>query len=155
MVSGAVAVLTEAIEVLAAPGALPAVIHCSAGKDRTGVLSALILAFLGVPDETIVEDYALSAAAMGRLLERLKAEYPEAAERGRALRPGHPPRRPRDHGAVPGRRPGRVRHLRGTGRSARCGRGMDAWLATCSRLNRHPAVPDPIDRPHRPGAGTT
>ena len=33
--------------------------HCSAGKDRTGVLSALILAFLGVPDETIVEDYAL------------------------------------------------------------------------------------------------
>ncbi len=44
------------------------------------MLSALILAFLGVPDETIVEDYALSAAAMVRLLERLKAEYPEAVE---------------------------------------------------------------------------
>jgi protein-tyrosine phosphatase len=54
--------------------------HCSAGKDRTGVLSALILAFLGVPDETIVADYTLSAAAMGRLLERLKAEYPEAQD---------------------------------------------------------------------------
>jgi hypothetical protein len=58
----------------------PAVFHCSAGKDRTGVLSALILAFLGVPDETIVEDYALSGPAMVDLLEHLKAEYPEAAE---------------------------------------------------------------------------
>ena len=73
-------VLTEAIDVLSSGGALPAVVHCSAGKDRTGVLSALLLAFLGVPDETIIEDYALSASAMERLLERLKAEYPEAAD---------------------------------------------------------------------------
>jgi protein-tyrosine phosphatase len=80
MVSEGGPVLTEAISVLASGEALPAVMHCSAGKDRTGVLSALVLAFLGVPDETIVEDYALSAAAMGRLLERLKAEYPEAQD---------------------------------------------------------------------------
>jgi protein-tyrosine phosphatase len=80
MVSEGGPVLTEAIGVLASSGSLPAVMHCSAGKDRTGVLSALILAFLGVPDETIVEDYALSAQAMGRLLERLKAEYPEAVD---------------------------------------------------------------------------
>ena len=71
MVSEGGHVLTEAIDVL---------MHCSAGKDRTGVLSALLLAFLGVPDETIIEDYALSAAAMGRLLERLKAEYPDAVD---------------------------------------------------------------------------
>jgi protein-tyrosine phosphatase len=80
MVSEGGPVLTSAIGFLAAGGALPAVMHCSAGKDRTGVLSALLLAFLGVPDETIVADYALSAAAMGRLLERLKAEYPDATE---------------------------------------------------------------------------
>ena len=80
MVSEGGPVLTEAIDVLASGDSLPAVMHCSAGKDRTGVLSALVLAFLGVPDETIVEDYALSAAAMERLLERLKAEYPEAAD---------------------------------------------------------------------------
>ncbi len=73
-------VLSAAIEVLSTPDALPAVVHCSAGKDRTGVLSALVLAFLGVSDDTIVADYALSAAAMDRLLERLKAEYPEAVE---------------------------------------------------------------------------
>jgi protein-tyrosine phosphatase len=72
--------LTGAITVLGDADSLPAVFHCSAGKDRTGVLSALVLAFLGVPDETIVEDYALSAAAMGRLLERLKAEYPESVD---------------------------------------------------------------------------
>jgi protein-tyrosine phosphatase len=80
MVVGAGVVLTEAIEALAAEGGLPAVMHCSAGKDRTGVLSALLLAFLGVPDETIVADYALSAAAMVRLLERLQGEYPESAD---------------------------------------------------------------------------
>jgi len=87
MVSEGGPVLTEAIGVLASGGSLPAVMHCSAGKDRTGVLSALVLAFLGVPDETIVEDYALSAAAMGRLLERLKAEYPEAADQVAAYAP--------------------------------------------------------------------
>jgi protein-tyrosine phosphatase len=80
MVSEGGPVLTAAIEALATAGSLPAVMHCSAGKDRTGVLSALVLAFLGVPDETIVADYALSAAAMERLLERLKAEYPEAVD---------------------------------------------------------------------------
>jgi protein-tyrosine phosphatase len=80
MVEEGGSVLTRAIEVLASAGSLPAVVHCSAGKDRTGVLSALVLAFLGVPDETIVEDYALSAAAMDLLLERLKAEYPDSVE---------------------------------------------------------------------------
>ena len=80
MVSEGGPILTRAIDVLASAGALPAVVHCSAGKDRTGVLSALVLAFLGVPDETIVAEYALSAAAMERLLERLKAEYPEAVD---------------------------------------------------------------------------
>jgi len=80
MVSKGAPALTGAFEALASDGALPAIFHCSAGKDRTGVLSALILAFLGVPDETIVEDYALSAAAMGHLLERLKAEYPDSVD---------------------------------------------------------------------------
>jgi protein-tyrosine phosphatase len=80
MVTEGGAVLTRSIEALATPGALPAVFHCSAGKDRTGVLAALTLAFLGVPDQTIVDDYALSAAAMERLLENIKAEYPDAVE---------------------------------------------------------------------------
>ncbi|TAL02532.1 MAG: tyrosine-protein phosphatase [Rhodospirillaceae bacterium] len=38
----------------------PIVIHCTAGKDRTGFGSALILSALGVPERTIKEDYLLS-----------------------------------------------------------------------------------------------
>jgi protein-tyrosine phosphatase len=38
----------------------PLVIHCTAGKDRTGFASALILHALGVPDEVISEDYLLT-----------------------------------------------------------------------------------------------
>jgi protein-tyrosine phosphatase len=38
----------------------PLVIHCTAGKDRTGFACALILHALGVPDETIAEDYLLT-----------------------------------------------------------------------------------------------
>lgn len=39
---------------------LPLTFHCSAGKDRTGVAAALVLAALQVPEESIVADYALS-----------------------------------------------------------------------------------------------
>ncbi len=72
--------LAKAVHVLAEPDALPAVFHCSAGKDRTGILAALVLGFLGVPRQLIVEDYALSAEAMISLLERLKVEYADSVE---------------------------------------------------------------------------
>ena len=49
------------LETVSQPGALPAVFHCTAGKDRTGVLAALLLGIVGVPRERIVEDYVLSA----------------------------------------------------------------------------------------------
>ncbi|MGI9287748.1 MAG: tyrosine-protein phosphatase [Pseudomonadales bacterium] len=39
---------------------LPLLIHCAAGKDRTGVGAALILSALGVPRKTIIEDFLLS-----------------------------------------------------------------------------------------------
>ena len=38
----------------------PLTFHCSAGKDRTGVGAAMVLAALGVPEASIVEDYVLS-----------------------------------------------------------------------------------------------
>ena len=49
------------LETVSQPEALPAVFHCTAGKDRTGVLSALLLGIAGVPRKRIVEDYVLSA----------------------------------------------------------------------------------------------
>lgn len=40
---------------------LPLLYHCTAGKDRTGVFSALLLLTLGVPEKTVLEDYALTS----------------------------------------------------------------------------------------------
>jgi protein-tyrosine phosphatase len=42
-------------------GETPVIVHCTAGKDRTGFASALILSALGVPREVIEHDYSLSA----------------------------------------------------------------------------------------------
>ena len=66
-----------ALSALAAPDARPAVFHCTAGKDRTGLLSALVLSLLGVPEETVIADYALSDAAMSRLRAKLIKKYPD------------------------------------------------------------------------------
>jgi protein-tyrosine phosphatase len=39
---------------------LPLLFHCAAGKDRTGLVAALLLGLLRVPHETIIEDYGLT-----------------------------------------------------------------------------------------------
>jgi protein-tyrosine phosphatase len=67
--------IADAIRPLCAERAFPALVHCSAGKDRTGIVVAMILAVAGVPDEIIAADYALSGgyldptqtAAIGQL----------------------------------------------------------------------------------------
>ena len=61
-------------------GPAAVVYHCSAGKDRTGIVSGLLLSHVGVDRETVIADYALSALAMDALRERLMARYPEAAD---------------------------------------------------------------------------
>jgi protein-tyrosine phosphatase len=66
--------IVTAFEILAASDAHPAVFHCAAGKDRTGVLAGLLLSTLGVADEDVVADYALTAEVMGRMLAHWRAE---------------------------------------------------------------------------------
>ena len=51
----------ETLATLAEPTARPAIYQCASGKDRTGVITALLLGIAGVPRATIAEDYALSA----------------------------------------------------------------------------------------------
>ena len=63
-------------------GGRPTVVHCAVGKDRTGVVVAILLGLLGVEREAIVADYAETAHNMERMLERLKAN-PIYAERVR------------------------------------------------------------------------
>ncbi len=72
--------IRQALEVLSDPHALPAVFHCTAGKDRTGLLSAIVLSLLGIPEETVVADYALSQEAMGGLKEKIVRKYPDSAD---------------------------------------------------------------------------
>ena len=49
----------------------PAVFHCAAGKDRTGVISAMLLGLLDVPDEVIVADYAATQENLDAIVDRL------------------------------------------------------------------------------------
>jgi protein-tyrosine phosphatase len=67
------------LRLVADPAHQPVVFHCAAGKDRTGLVAALVLALLDVDDETVAGDYALTAEFMPLLVERHRAE---AAARG-------------------------------------------------------------------------
>jgi protein-tyrosine phosphatase len=53
-------IFTNLFQKLADSNSLPIVLHCAIGKDRTGITVALLLSFLGVDEETILADYALS-----------------------------------------------------------------------------------------------
>lgn len=67
---GRTAVL-RALELVAEASRLPLVFHCVAGKDRTGVLAALLLDSAGVEQPAIVADYALTGERLGPILDRL------------------------------------------------------------------------------------
>lgn len=67
------AALLAALELLSDGQALPAVVHCTAGKDRTGVLVALLLELLGVAREQIVADYAATTDNMPGILARIRS----------------------------------------------------------------------------------
>jgi protein-tyrosine phosphatase len=81
MLTGGQAALAGALAVVADPASLPLVFHCAAGKDRTGVVAALVLGVLGVDDDVIAHDYSLSGAGMARFRQWLAETIPEAAER--------------------------------------------------------------------------
>lgn len=69
-----------ALKVIADPSAAPVVVHCVAGKDRTGVVCALTLSLVGVSDDDVAADYALSTAASERFSAWLRSSLPSAKE---------------------------------------------------------------------------
>lgn len=58
------------------PTSQPVLFHCAAGKDRTGVVAALVLGTLGVADQDVVDDYVLSDASVAAILARLVEAEP-------------------------------------------------------------------------------
>ncbi|MEX2253909.1 MAG: tyrosine-protein phosphatase [Acidimicrobiia bacterium] len=75
------AAYAAALRALAEPSTLPAVFFCMAGKDRTGVFSAVVLGLLGASDEDIVADYVLTHDVVETIHERGRRDYPDAADR--------------------------------------------------------------------------
>lgn len=65
------AILAQGLQALAQPGALPAIVHCTLGKDRTGVFVALLLRCVGVSIDAVAHDYARSQAAVPAVLAAL------------------------------------------------------------------------------------
>jgi protein tyrosine/serine phosphatase len=65
--------IASAVTALATGGSLPAVFHCRAGKDRTGILAALVLGTLGVSEQDIIEDYAITNQVIDQIIHRLSS----------------------------------------------------------------------------------
>ena len=72
---------------LADPDATPLVLFCNAGKDRTGVAAAMVLGVLGVPDETVAADYALTQDALDAIHAASRRDYPSDVKAWRNLSP--------------------------------------------------------------------
>jgi protein tyrosine/serine phosphatase len=86
--------LATALQLVADGDGHPLVFHCTAGKDRTGVLSALVLSCLRVVPSAIVDDYVQTASRLDLIVERLRrhpvygkniAEVPQARFRVEAI----------------------------------------------------------------------
>jgi protein tyrosine/serine phosphatase len=72
--------IARGLRIIADADRIPLVFHCAAGKDRTGVLAALTLSLVGVSDEDVAADYALSARAIERFVAWMADNAPQALE---------------------------------------------------------------------------
>lgn len=73
--------IRQALEVVASSAGAPVVIHCSAGKDRTGLVAALVLALVGAAEDDVVADFALTELAADRLVADWQAANPDGTLR--------------------------------------------------------------------------
>ncbi|WP_171165698.1 tyrosine-protein phosphatase [Streptomyces sp. I05A-00742] len=68
--------LRRSLQVIAAAEDRPVVFHCASGKDRTGLLAAVVLTLLDVAEADIVEDFTLTGLATERLVADWRAGNP-------------------------------------------------------------------------------
>jgi protein tyrosine/serine phosphatase len=74
-----------AVRAVAEAPAGAVLLHCMGGKDRTGLVTALILRAVGVPAAAVASDYALTEAALAPSAEEWVAAAPDEAERRRRV----------------------------------------------------------------------
>jgi protein-tyrosine phosphatase len=79
------AVLGRAVTIISEACNEPVLFHCFAGKDRTGILAAVLLSLLGVDEQDIALDYAQSGPAMERFTSWLATHDPRQLEVWRQL----------------------------------------------------------------------
>ncbi|KAI7906007.1 protein-tyrosine phosphatase-like protein [Cokeromyces recurvatus] len=70
--------IREALMVFVHPENYPIEIHCTQGKDRTGMVSALIMAIAGVPEDIIVNDYAKTQKGLASIYDDMVEEVRKA-----------------------------------------------------------------------------
>jgi protein tyrosine/serine phosphatase len=80
------AFVAEALSLICDPANLPVVVHCTAGKDRTGIVIAMLLDLLGVERASIVADYHVTTKNMAPVVERIR-NAPVFKENGLAYAP--------------------------------------------------------------------
>ena len=71
LLEGSAANIVTAVRVFADDMSGPTIFHCAAGKDRTGVLAAVVLDAVRVGREAIIADYALTGQRMKQISARL------------------------------------------------------------------------------------
>ena len=91
---GAADRFARAVELLADESSYPVLVNCTAGKDRTGLLIAIVMDLIGASDEDIGTEYARSNAGIDGLIAYLKGvgRVPQGADaeiRARMATPAH------------------------------------------------------------------
>jgi protein-tyrosine phosphatase len=90
MLDNNAAIIGDILRQLANAGNLPFLYHCTAGKDRTGVVTAVLLCLLGVDDETIIADYSLSNAHYDQYYDTLNQDIQRMSSLGFDVDQRHP-----------------------------------------------------------------
>lgn len=75
--SSTLLILPQALEVYIDPQAYPILVHCTQGKDRSGLIIMIVLFILRVPVDAVKEDYILSGQGLDRVRDSMMEEIRE------------------------------------------------------------------------------
>ena len=83
MLRDAASMFNEGLRMVAAADPLPMIIHCTSGKDRTGMFAVFVQLLCDVPFDAVLSDYEQTGKSMATLGEDMGKRYPEMSAFGR------------------------------------------------------------------------